>query len=192
MPTDRPAFMGAFPRFSQVRYSILQAGSLASAAAENAFRFHKHLIRGELDKAVLECHPDFVVEESPGLPYDKQYYEGLAGLQELLLNMAACMEMNDTRVEVFPVSEELVFIAWNAKCTTKQTNQTFNLDLINKLDFRDNKIIKIKSYYLNQSELLLDEMVARQGMTPLIQAKMKHCREKIEEGKTYLQNLATE
>jgi len=109
----------------------------ASAVAEDWEEFEKWI------------HPDFVVRESPALPYGGTY-RGAQGFRDVVRTVFTRFQRLEAEPGNFMEGDDYVAAIVMLRGKGKQTGETFETSAVELFHFKNGRVIEILPYYWDQ------------------------------------------
>lgn len=110
--------------------------------------FMKHINQGDLPGALRYIHPDFVIVEQPGVPYEGEWrgHEGFVNLMTYIGSLFKGWRDTPYPYELSSVANK-VMKETHSSATARATGESFEMDLMEVLQFKDDLIHTIRPYY---------------------------------------------
>ena len=111
-------------------------------------KFLAHVNKGDLQGALQYVHPDFVIIEQPGLPYEGEWrgHEGFVNLLSYIGTIWKNWRDSPYPYELASVGRR-VMKETRSSATAVSTGEQVEMDMMEVLQFKDDLIHTIRPYY---------------------------------------------
>ncbi|KAA1379896.1 nuclear transport factor 2 family protein [Aeromicrobium fastidiosum] len=108
----------------------------------------KTVNKGDLQGALQYVHPDFVIHEQPGLPYEGEWrgHDGFVSLMTYIGSIWKGWRDTPFPYELASVGSR-VMKETRSSATARSTGERIEMDMMEVLEFKDDLIHTIRPYY---------------------------------------------
>jgi len=113
--------------------------------------FYAAAINSDWDKVEQYCHENFVIHESAALPYAGEY-SGIDGFKQLVRKVFVdTFSEFEVIPEIYTENADYVMILIKIRGRGRMNDSEFTSELIEVVEFENNKIKTIKPFYWDQN-----------------------------------------